>query len=203
MRGLVLSGAGAAVAIVALASLFFPGHPRAAQRPLERLADRPQFTAQGRLVRPANYREWIYLSSGLGMQYGAPAGQPQKFTNVFVQPLAYRYFVTTGRWPGHAMFVVEERASSSRGSINRAGHFQTDLAGLGVEVKDAKRFPETWAYFLFGPTDTTAAPQPKKACWECHQEHAAVEHTFVQFYPTLQPVARKFHTYDAKKAASH
>ena len=32
-------------------------------------AAEPQFTADGQLVRPADYREWIYLSSGLGMNY--------------------------------------------------------------------------------------------------------------------------------------
>jgi hypothetical protein len=200
MRGLVLSGAGAAILFGA--SLFSPGSPRTAQRPLERLADRVQFTGQGRLVRPANYREWIYLSTGLGMQYGAPAGQPQKFTNVFVEPAAYHAFLANGHWPRRAVFVVEERGSSSHGSINRAGHYQTDLVGLGVEVKDAKRFADGWAYFFFGRDDRTAAPEPKSACWQCHNDHAAVEHTFVQFYPTLQPIARKFHTYDPRKAAS-
>jgi hypothetical protein len=172
MRGLVLSGAGAMILLGA--SLFSPGRRRAAQHPLERLTDRPQFTSQGRL----------------------------KFTNVFVEPAAYHAFVANGHWPRQAVFVVEERASSSRGSINRAGHFQTDLVGLGVEVKDAKRFADGWAYFFFGRDDRTAAPEPKSSCWQCHNEHAAVEHTFVQFYPTLQPIARKFHSYDDRKAAT-
>ena len=33
------------------------------------------------------------------------------------------------------------------------------------------------------------------AFWSCHDAHAAVEHTFVQFYPTLKVVAKKFGTY--------
>ena len=32
--------------------------------------DEPQFSTDGRLLRPDSYREWIYLSSGLGMTYG-------------------------------------------------------------------------------------------------------------------------------------
>ena len=32
--------------------------------------DGPRFTSAGELVRPVNYREWVYLSSGLGMTYG-------------------------------------------------------------------------------------------------------------------------------------
>jgi hypothetical protein len=30
----------------------------------------PQFTKDNELVRPDHYREWIWLSSGLGMSYG-------------------------------------------------------------------------------------------------------------------------------------
>ncbi len=29
----------------------------------------PQFTADGKLVRPEGYRRWVFVSSGLGMSY--------------------------------------------------------------------------------------------------------------------------------------
>src|SRR5262245_19760122 len=32
--------------------------------------DSPRFTSDGKLFLPENYREWIFLSSGLGMSYG-------------------------------------------------------------------------------------------------------------------------------------
>jgi hypothetical protein len=146
-------------------------------------------------VRPEGYREWIYLSSGLGMEYNASAMAPQLFTNIFVAPWAYREFVATGKWPEKAIFVGEQRTAETRGSINKAGHFQTDLAGIGVEVKDSSRFPDRWAYFSFGVDDKTAPMNPKAACWQCHEDNAAVEHSFVQFYPTLKPIAKKFGTY--------
>jgi hypothetical protein len=97
------------------------------------------------------------------------------------------------------MFVLEERASENKGSINKSGHFQSDLKGLAAEVKDEARFAGQWAYFSFGADAQTAeamtGPGPKDACWQCHDNNAAVEHTFVQFYPTLKPVAEKFGTY--------
>lgn len=169
------------------------GHA-AAPGQAEKKADRPHYQGP-KLVRPDDYREWIYLSSGLGMNYNAGMNTPALFTNVFVAPWAYREFVATGKWPEKSMFVVEERAAQTNGSINKAGHFQTDLAGLGVEVKDSARFPEKWAYFSFGAAAKTATANPKAACWQCHEDNAAVEHTFVQFYPTLKPVAQKFGTY--------
>ena len=164
----------------------------------------PQYTKNNQLLRPDGYREWIYLSSGLGMNYSASSGGHEMFTNVFVLPSAYQEFMVSGKWPAKTVFVVEERSASSKGSINRTGHFQTDLMGLGVEVKDESRFPEKWAYFSFDSDTRTAKANPKPACWQCHNDHAAVENTFVQFYPTLKPIARKFGTYrkEAEEAAT-
>ena len=165
-------------------------------------SDQPQVTKDNKLLRPANYREWIYLSSGLGMDYGKARNDIGQFTNVFVAPSAYRQFLATGRWPNKTMFVLEERTASSRGSINKSGHYQTELAGLSASVKDENRFPEKWAYFSFPSAEGASAEAfPKPMCWDCHHEHGAVENTFVQFYPTLKAVAQKFGTYDATKAA--
>jgi hypothetical protein len=153
---------------------------------------RPQYDGQN-LVRPQNYRDWIFLSSGLGMNYAAGSGE--MFTNVFVPEWSYRRFLATGKWPDKSIFVVEERRSENKGSINKTGHFQADFVGMGVEVKDESRFPDKWAYFNFSADTKTAPARPKAACWQCHNDNAAVEHTFVQFYPTLKEVAMKFGTY--------
>ncbi|HEX2711179.1 MAG TPA: cytochrome P460 family protein [Candidatus Acidoferrales bacterium] len=161
-------------------------------------SDKPEYTKKGELLRPDNYRDWVYLSSGLGMSYNAAAQDHVMFTNVFVPQWAYREFMATGKWPDKSIFVVEERMSSTNGSINKAGHFQTDLMGLGVEVKDEQRFPEKWAYFNFGLDSRSSAANPKEGCWQCHNDHGAVQNTFVQFYPTLKPVAEKFGTYRPK-----
>jgi hypothetical protein len=161
----------------------------------------PQYSADNKLLRPDGYREWIYLSSGLGMNYSPSPGDHEMFTNVFVPQWAYQSFLKSGKWPDKTMFIVEERGSQSKGSINKTGHFQTDFMGMGVEVKDESRFPEKWAYFNFGDNGKFASVNPKQACWQCHEDHAAVEHIFVQFYPTLKPVAKKFGTY--KQAAEN
>ncbi|HKM86638.1 MAG TPA: cytochrome P460 family protein [Terriglobales bacterium] len=76
-----------------------------------------------------------------------------------------------------------------------SGTLSDRLDGVGVEVKDETRFPDKWAYFNFAEDTKSASANPKAGCWSCHDEHAAVEHVFVQFYPTLKPVAKKFGTY--------
>jgi hypothetical protein len=134
------------------------------------------------------------------MSYNPQAGGHEMFTNVFVPRGSYEAFLKTGKWPDRTMFVVEERGADSTFSINKHGHYQTaELMGIGVEVKDETRFPEKWAYFAFDESSKTASANPKEGCWTCHENHAAVEHTFVQFYPTLKPVAQKFGTYRAER----
>ena len=122
----------------------------------------PQYTSDHHLIRPENYREWIYLSSGLGMNYSPVSSDHVMFTNVFVPPWAYAEFLTNGKWPEKTVFVVEERASESKGSIVKGGHFQGDLMGIGVEVKDAS-FPDKWAYFNFDEESKSAQANPKSA----------------------------------------
>jgi hypothetical protein len=158
---------------------------------------KPQYDAKGNLRRPVDYRDWEFLSAGYGMNYSPAPGSHDLFTNVFVQRWAYDDFLKSGKWPERSMFVIDERDAESNGSINKKGHFQADLMGLAVEVKDSTRHHHTWAYYGFEPTAKTAEAAPRSsACWSCHDQHAAVEHTFVQFYPTLKPVAKRFGTYN-------
>ena len=151
----------------------------------------PQFTADGKLVRPEGYRKWVYVSSGYGMSYSQSPNGMQMFTNVFVTPAAYDSFVANGKWPDKTMFVLEVYESTSRGSINKHGSYQTELSGLDVEVKDEGRFADRWAYFNFdGAAKAAGADSPSKNdCWKCHEQNAAVEHSFVQFYPELLKIA--------------
>jgi hypothetical protein len=156
----------------------------------------PQFTSDGKLVRPADYRRWIYVSSGFGMSYTQKPDDMEMFTNVFVKPAAYDYYLGNGKWPDKTMFVLEIYGSTSQGSINKHGSYQKDFMGLDVEVKDEARFPDKWAYFNFdgGENAARAIAPPQNACWKCHEQNAAVEHSFVQFYPELLKIARAKNT---------
>jgi hypothetical protein len=146
---------------------------------------------------PANYREWVFLSAGLGMSYGpnaAPADAPQPFTNVYVNPSSYRAFMQTGRWPDRTQFVLEIRGSATEGSINRGGKYQTAVRAVEMNVKDS-RLPGGWGFYNFGSGAGPSEPLPQSAsCYSCHATNTAVEHTFVQFYPSLMEVARRLGT---------
>jgi hypothetical protein len=154
----------------------------------------PAYTASGELKPPSDYYNWTFLTSDLGMIYdkdGAPSAQPP-FSNVFVNPAAYRAFLKTGTWPDHSQFVKEFRGSATRGSINHQGFFQNGKPiSILVHVKDTKRFKGGWAFFGFdGSSPQPAQPIPTNAdCYSCHQGHGAVDTTFVQFYPAILPIA--------------
>jgi hypothetical protein len=151
----------------------------------------PEFTAEGQLKLPENYRRWIYLSSGFDMGYnpGMQMGH-HIFDNVFVNPEAYEEFLKTGAWPDKTMLVLEVRGGES-GSINKAGNYQaTGVMGLETHVKDERRFPGKWAFFAFDDNKTAKMVPLEAECYKCHSAHGAVDTTFVQFYPTLLPVAR-------------
>jgi hypothetical protein len=151
----------------------------------------PAYAANGDLLPVGNYREWIYLTSGVDMSYNPKPPDMTMFDNVFVNPEAYRSFLATGTWPDKTVLVLEVREAKSKGSINQHGHFQgTQLMGFEVHVKDEVRFPGKWAFFDFDSPEKNGTLIPQGApCYSCHAAHAAVDTTFVQFYPTLLPIA--------------
>ena len=177
----------------------------------ERATDGPTYTASGELVRPLDYREWAFVTTGVGMTYGPaqPAtGQPAVFDNVFVNRESYRAFKDTGRWPDKTMFLLEIRRGEVNVSINNGGQTQGEVVALEAAVKDLARFTDGgWGYFNFGrggSLNASAPPLPATAsCYACHTNNTAVENTFVQFYPTLFDVAKKMgtvkETYDPLK----
>lgn len=165
-------------------------------------ADGPRYSDRGELLRPADYREWVYLTSGLGMTYGPAqpaAGRPANFDNVFVNRESYRQFMATGKWPEKTIFILEIRGAEDHVSINNGGQTQGNLIAMEAAVKDQARFPDTtWGYFDFGAARNlaqAAPPLPATAtCYNCHRSNTAVEWTFVQFYPTLFEVAKRMGT---------
>jgi len=153
----------------------------------------PEYTSDGQLKAPEDYRQWIYLTTGFDMSYSANATQMDHhmFNNVFVNPESYKAFLQTGTWPDKTMLVLEVRTAEGKGSINQRGNFQgTEVMGLEVHVKDEARFPGKWAFFGFDDGKTAKMIPTNMVCYSCHAEHAAVDTTFVQFYPTLLPIAQ-------------
>jgi hypothetical protein len=159
--------------------------------------DAPAYTADGSLVAPAHYREWIYLTSGIDMSYTAQSSDAghSMFDNVFVNPSSYRSFLTTGTWPDKTTMVLEVRGAENPVSINKHGHTQgAEIMGMEIHVKDHG----VWSFYdLSGDSKAAKLIARPASCYSCHEQHAAVDTTFVQFYPTLLPLAKEKKTLSA------
>ncbi|MEO8925649.1 MAG: cytochrome P460 family protein [Caulobacteraceae bacterium] len=195
-------------AVGAMAALAILGGALALAAPAEIQSGAPRYDANGRLILPAEYRDWVFLSSGLDMSYSqTPAmGGTHMFDNVFAPRAAYSVFKNTGVWPDQTVLMLENRGGASKGSINKQGQFQTgEVMGLEAHVKDAARFKGGWGFFGFDGEKPAQQISYAAACYSCHQVNAAADTTFVQFYPTLLPIATKLKTlnpaYMAKTAS--
>jgi hypothetical protein len=158
----------------------------------------PRYTPDGTLIPPADYREWVFLSSGLDMSYSnEPAMMGHSmFDNVFVDPVSWSTFKRTGHWPNGTVLVMEMRGARTKGSITKKGSYQTEeRMGLELHVRDEARFKGGWGFYATdGDHPATLLPYEAE-CYGCHQAHGALDTTFTQFYPTAKPIAVKAGTY--------
>ncbi|PYV45702.1 MAG: cytochrome P460 [Acidobacteria bacterium] len=165
-------------------------------------SDKPvaQFEGKDTLLRPAGYREWVFVGSSLGLRYDEkgeekPASKSEPYHNVYINPAAYHEFSNTGKFPEGTIMILELASAETKQEPGLQGSYQKDYVALAASVKDSKRFEDGWAYFGFtekdGKPKSKAKPFPSTACWSCHHQKAATDHVFTQFYPVLRAVMPK------------
>ena len=167
------------------------------------LADEtPHYTADAKMEVPADYRQWVFLTSSIDLNYQAGnSSSVHLLDNVFVNPAAYKAFLATGRWPDKTIFIKENRIAESAGTLSKGGRFQTGIVSTEIHVKDEARFTGKWAFFASSDGMKPGDLLPTSAsCYSCHQDHGTVDTTFVQFYPTLIDVAKSKGTWRDDKA---
>jgi hypothetical protein len=150
------------------------------------------YVAQDQMAVPADYRQWVFLTSSLDLNYNtAAAPGHHMLDNVFVDPASYQAFLKTGTWPDKAILIKENRMAESTGTLAKDGQFQVGVMNLEIHIKDEAKFPGKWAFFVSADGKAPGKLMPQSAsCYSCHQDHGAVDTTFVQFYPILMPIAQ-------------
>lgn len=150
---------------------------------------RASFNADGSVNFPTGYRNWTHVGTrlkpmGINILDGLPTKTPE-ILNSYVEPGAFAVHETTGNWPDGTQIVKEFSAVQVGAGCDAktllctnslgTGIFETGYIGLGMMVKDAKRFPDAaghWGYFSFGhkppPYDTTSAVRGRQQCQSCH-----------------------------------
>ena len=151
--------------------------------------DVARFSDDGRLLRPDNLDEWIFLGSSLGMGYSQADFDPDSpgmFQIARMEPQAYKAFVETGRFVDGTMIALHFYGSQNNISINRSGFVMSDLHFAEIHYKDSKRFPDGFNFYNFD-NDQDAAEEialPNE-CVACHKRDGAYDGVFVQFYPGI------------------
>src|SRR5215207_4520995 len=111
----------------------------------------PRYDQDRALQLPANYREWVFVGSSLGLSYseGQDAGHVM-FHETLMEPTAYQHFVKTGTFREGTMLVLMLHGTGTSVLPGRRGQFAAELHGVEMAVKDGSRVPEGWAYYNFG-----------------------------------------------------
>jgi hypothetical protein len=155
----------------------------------------PQFTKDGRLLRPSGYEEWVMVGASTGLSYAQPqtasvaGAAPGMFHNIYLQPWAYRFVMEHGVFPENAMFVMTFYEPSRKSNPARVGFYEGDrIPGFEVHLKRKDADSTGWGFYGFSSdTVSSSAKLPGSlACYSCHSKEAGFDNAFVQFYPALR-----------------
>jgi len=160
----------------------------------------PEYTKEGDLILPKNWRSWVYVGSPLTPDAlnNGKANFPE-YHNVYIEPGSYEIYKKTGEFPEGTIFFKElqrvlgpqQAPDGSRTEPSGRGYFPGAFNGADVTVKDTKRYTPTggaWGYYNFNhsePKAPTAKLRPKTECSFCHQASAKKDEVWTQFYRLL------------------
>lgn len=151
---------------------------------------RAHFNAKGEVLVPVGYRQWVHVGTRdnatgkISIIDGKPTQTPEVL-DAYVEPRAFAVYLRTGKWPDGSQMVKEFSAVRVGAGCQTntfvcttefgEGIFQTGYVGLGMMVKEEKRFPDApghWGFFEFGhhapPYEPVSAVRPAEQCSYCH-----------------------------------
>ena len=152
------------------------------------------FNADGELIRPSGWREWVFVGSPLtpNSLNGGAASFPE-FHSVYIDPKSWAHYKKTGTFREGTMFAKELTLVGDTAATSGIGFFNGELQGFEIAHKDTGRYTAGsggWAYYTFGhkpePYANSTAAQPTAACAVCHTAAAADDMVFTQYYPILR-----------------
>lgn len=95
----------------------------------------------GELVRPTNYRSWVYVDTPLtpnDMNNGKAAFP--EFHNVYIDPVSYDYWKEHGTWRDGTILVKELVSVGTKAAVSGSGYFMGEFIGLGATIKSSEHF---------------------------------------------------------------
>lgn len=155
--------------------------------------DVAEFDENGSLIFPENFDEWIFMGSSVGLTYSNQTFNPDRpglFSDVKIEPTAYRIFKKTGEFPQGTMLMKDNRETITSQVHDTSGLTMGNSYGIEIHLKDNRVFPETgFNFYFFPPGEETAEVIPApNSCISCHTQNAEYDNIFTQFYPAAQRI---------------
>lgn len=154
-----------------------------------------QFNDAGQLLKPANLDQWIHLGSNMGQGYSEDTFDPSSpgtFRIVEMEPSAYNYFKTHGRYADGTMIGLSFYRPQSKTNPRLNGFSQGELVSFEIHLIDSA-YADGRAFFNFIKEEQADMIEAGNACVECHREEGEFESTFTQFYPKMQSIIKHHH----------
>jgi hypothetical protein len=156
-------------------------------------AEEARFSNANELIKPDNYREWMYIGTAL-TPHDKNAGEASfpEFHNVYMNRPAWKDWQKGGEFADGTILVKELLSVGETEATSGKGYFQGEFSTVAVMVKDKKRFaakPGNWGFFIFGgdsPAGAQGAAFDDASCAQCHINHAQKDMVFTQYYPVLR-----------------
>lgn len=152
--------------------------------------DVAHYTADGRMNRPDNIDQWVFMGASLGMGYSAANFNPESpgmFQIAVMEPTAYEAFLETGKFANGTMFALLFYSAPGRVSTNRSGFVLGNIMGTQIHVIDESRFKDGFNFFSFEPGQDIVEVLPDgNGCVTCHAANGAYDGVFAQFYPSIR-----------------
>ena len=151
------------------------------------------FNADDELIRPAGWREWIFVGNLLTRKNQNDGNTAvQEFHTVYIDPDSWEFWKRTGSFREGAMLAMELTVAANKTASTGNGLFSGKIKKLEIAHKDSSRYPQStsgWAYYSFSHKSKSyadaATVMPIAVCAACHAAAAADEMVFTQYYPIL------------------
>ncbi len=155
----------------------------------------PQFTEDGKLIRPHGWESWVMVGASIGLSYSEPVDfqeptsddSPGMFHNIYMQPWAYDAFRETGEFAEGTMFILAMFAASNESIPAKGGWYEGEGRLAEIHLKRKDLHESGWGFYGYGREAESAEMIAGDAsCYTCHAEETTIDHVFVQFYPALR-----------------
>lgn len=146
------------------------------------------FNEKNELVRPKDYRTWVFAGTGTTPKSHDRAALFPDFQNIYIDPESYRFWKENGYYRDGTIFVKELIRKGDTISPIGKGFFQGDAYSVSATIKDSIRFPDApggWQYFEYDTDNgllAEASPAVGGSCISCHSKAAAGYGAFTELY---------------------